>query len=92
MPREDSIKVENGDDKFGLIGIYLFPNETTECDCCNAPTRIVIRYWDPKFPKGINIEDGRLVLKTPRGKMCVFCFAKLHRQIVHIEERMKRNG
>jgi hypothetical protein len=81
-----------GEDKFGKFTLDLRIAEAF-CDCCGHSTSVRVRYdvQTIRLPDGIKTSDT--ILHTPShmgiGIVCG-CYAKFHRQVTHIQERMKR--
>lgn len=89
--------LRRGEDSFGPIILTGGP-------CTNCGKRSICAHYHtkPKLPAGIDPNDRKLILNNyGYGKYVVTwkdsylgvacgCYAKFHRQIAHIEDRMKR--
>jgi hypothetical protein len=66
-----------------------------DCINCGEEDQLVVKYRkDPELPEGIEVHDTRIIAKPDKdGKFGVGvtcgCYARFHRQIAHIEDRMK---
>ena len=70
------------------------------CVSCGEKDQLVVIYrGDLNLPEGIKQDDSKLIIKALdewKGRYGVGftcgCYAKFHRQVAHIEDRMKRRG
>lgn len=77
--------VTHGEDAFGRFHI-----KTGFCGTCDFNCGALVQYVNPpEFPEGI--ERARTILKGSRkiGIDCG-CYGKLHRQVAHISDGIKR--
>lgn len=77
-----------GQDKFGKFTVTY---KMHLCDCCSRTVLMTVHYREtPKLPEGIDV--AATVLHNPlrmwMGVDCG-CYAKFHRQVAHIQERVK---
>lgn len=59
------------------------------CEVCGEVPNVCIRYnFAPRLPDGIELKDTIFKDREHIGILCG-CYAKFHRQVAHIEDRMK---
>jgi len=80
-----------GKDKFGSFELVA----STACNVCRPSPRtadpnICVRYRGMILPPGIALEDT--ILKPPVKEIGILCgcYAKFHRQVAHIQDKIKQ--
>jgi hypothetical protein len=68
-----------------------------DCEHCGSTGQVCVEYWKPDFiyfggakgKAGRAFKDGKLLLKKSRTNLGVTCgcYAKLHRQLTHINSK-----
>jgi hypothetical protein len=74
----------NGKDGFGRFRIRGGP-----CTYCGAATILCVGYHGVTLPAGIKVEDTILADKDNHLGINCGCYAKFHRQVAHIKDRME---
>lgn len=84
--------ISTGKDKFGAFAIERNHEQEQElCISCDEPMPIKLEYLDLMgFPEGIDVKAT--ILKDEHAAIGITCgcYAKLHRQVAHIEDAQKR--
>jgi len=96
-PRTDRIDLIlfPGDDSFGHYNMYKARRITDPtCVACDAPREALIQYTplSPKharLPAGIEVEATILKAEGNYIGVTCGCYAKLHRQVAHIVDKME---
>lgn len=85
-----AVKRRTGEDAFGKFVI----GETYNCEVCNRPNVLVIRYNKDSLDLGEGIEVGKTILKeaTTRIGINCGCYGKLHRQVAHIRHKKEERS
>lgn len=77
-----------GKDSFGQFGTC-----TARCSVCEEPNHIVLQYiGDLKLPPGIAVEATILEEKDRGIGITCGCYAKFHRQVAHIEDKINQRA
>lgn len=87
-----SVHILQGRDSYGSWKMATSEALTAGCPLCEQPAHAVLRYYQLHLPQDIPVE--RTILKRTRNPIGVDCgcYAKFHRQVVHITESGLRKG
>lgn len=66
----------------------------TDCDACGENTGVTIKIKKITLPEGIKPGKTLIAFKGPKAHKVIGiscgCYAKFHRQIAHIEDKVKK--